>query len=57
MARTTSEDAKKQSDLRYVFVKILFIYFFRERRREGEKRGRETSMFGCLSHALTRDLD
>ena len=29
----------------YVYIKILFIYFWR-----GEKRGKETSMCGCLSH-------
>ena len=39
MARTTSEDAKKQSDLRYVFLRILVSYFFRERGREGEREG------------------
>ena len=33
-----------------VFKKILFIYFFRER-KGGKKRGRETSMCGCLSTA------
>ena len=34
----------------YTFVKILFIYFFREGGRERE-RGRETSVCGCLSCA------
>ena len=35
----------------FLFLKIIFIYFFRERGREGRKRGRETSMRGCLLHA------
>ena len=32
------------------FKKILFIYFYREGKR-GRKKGGETSMCGCLSHA------
>ena len=31
------------------FFKILFIHFYREGKRR-KKRGRETSMCGCLSH-------
>ena len=38
-----------------VFLKILFIYFFREG-KGGRKRGRETSMWGCLLCAPTGDL-
>ena len=34
----------------YSFWKILFIYFYREGKGR-RKRGRETSMCGCLSHA------
>ena len=37
--------------LKYIglFLKILFIYFYTEG-KGGRKRGRETSMCGCLSH-------
>ena len=34
-----------------IFFKILFILFFRKEKGE-RKTGRETSMCGCLSHAL-----
>ena len=37
------------SDLSF-FLKILFIYFWREG-KGGRKRGRDTSMCGCLSCA------
>ena len=37
-----------------VVLKNLFIYFYRE--GKGGKRGRETSMCGCLSHASSGDL-
>ena len=37
----------------YAFLKrILFIYYFLERGEGGRKRGRETSLCGCLSQAL-----
>ena len=35
--------------LSFIFLKILFIYFQREGKGK-RKRGRETSMCGCLSH-------
>ena len=34
----------------YLFLKILFIYFWREGKGGGEK-GRKTPICGCLSHA------
>ena len=37
------------------FLKILFIYFLREG-KGGRKRGRDTSVCGCLSHAPYWDL-
>ena len=36
-----------------ILLKILFIYFWTEG-KGGRKRGRETSMCGCLSHTLYR---
>ena len=43
--------------LKYIglFLKILFIYFYTEG-KGGRKRGRETSMCGCLSHTATGGL-
>ena len=37
-----------QKHLYFIFFKDLFIYLDR---KQGRKRGRETSMCGCLSHA------
>ena len=37
------------------FFKIIYLFIFREKGREGE-RGRETSMCGCLSCVLTTKL-
>ena len=42
------EFSSKKKELSF-FLKILFIFIFREGRK-GE-RGRETSVCGCLSHA------
>ena len=36
--------------LDFFFLNILFIYFSREG-KGGRKKGRETSVCGCLSHA------
>ena len=39
------------------FSSNFYLFIFRGRGREGRrKRGRETSMCGCLSHAPTEDL-
>ena len=45
------------SFFKILFLKILFIHLFIFREgKGGRKRGRETSMCGCLSHSPTGDL-
>ena len=40
----------------YFYFSRMYLFIFREKGKEGRKRGRETSMCGCLSLPLTGDL-